>query len=162
MESEEEGRRLSRQEQTKLVLALRIGIQKCVKEGRDGSLYRDLLYEADTGLFPQKLGRVYNLLKAVVGFDPLGRDTHPEGEKQSGPTRSQDQTTNSLQDLIQRIYEKAKAEPALRFRALYVHVTKLETLREAYRLAKKNDGAPGIDGVTFEAIEESGAEPDGA
>lgn len=158
MESEEEGRRLSRQEQTKLVLALRIGIQKCVKEGRDGRLYQDLLYEADNGLFPQKLGQVYNLLKAVVGFDPLGRGTHPEGEKQSGPTRSQDQTTNSLQDLIQRIYEKAKAEPALRFRALYVHVTKLETLREAYRLAKKNDGAPGIDGVTFEAIEESGAE----
>jgi len=34
----------------------------------------------------------------------------------------------------------------------------METLREAYQLAKSNDGAPGIDGVTFEAIEESGAE----
>ena len=39
-----------------------------------------------------------------------------------------------------------------------VHVCKRETLREAYALAKKNDGAPGIDGVTFAAIEESGAE----
>jgi RNA-directed DNA polymerase len=34
----------------------------------------------------------------------------------------------------------------------------METLREAYQMAKKNNGAPGIDGVTFEAIEESGVE----
>jgi RNA-directed DNA polymerase len=31
----------------------------------------------------------------------------------------------------------------------------METLRHAYKLAKKNNGAPGIDGVTFEAIEDS-------
>jgi RNA-directed DNA polymerase len=34
----------------------------------------------------------------------------------------------------------------------------METLQEAYQMAKSNNGAPGIDGVTFEAIEESGAE----
>jgi RNA-directed DNA polymerase len=44
----------------------------------------------------------------------------------------------------------------LAFLGLYVHVCKLETLHEAYRMAKENDGAPGIDGVTFEAIAESG------
>jgi RNA-directed DNA polymerase len=33
----------------------------------------------------------------------------------------------------------------------------METLREAYQMARSNGGAPGIDGVTFEAIEESGA-----
>lgn len=64
----------------------------------------------------------------------------------------------SLQDLRRSIYVKAKAEPAWRFWGLYVHVCKMETLREAYRMAKQNDGAPGIDGVTFEAIEESGEE----
>jgi RNA-directed DNA polymerase len=34
----------------------------------------------------------------------------------------------------------------------------METLWAAYEMAKRNDGAPGIDGLTFEAIEESGAE----
>jgi RNA-directed DNA polymerase len=58
-----------------------------------------------------------------------------------------------LQDLRRRLYDKAKAEPAWRFWGLYVHVCKMDTLREAYALAKKNNGAPGIDGVTFEVIE---------
>ena len=36
-----------------------------------------------------------------------------------------------LRDLRRRIYVKAKAEPEWRFWGLYVHVCKLETLREA-------------------------------
>jgi RNA-directed DNA polymerase len=43
-------------------------------------------------------------------------------------------------------------------RLVPVHVCKLETLREAYQLAKANNGAPGVDGVTFEAIEASGVD----
>lgn len=61
-----------------------------------------------------------------------------------------------LQDLRRRLYLKAKAEPTWRFWGLYVHVCKRETLWEAYQLAKENDGAPGIDGVTFQAIEAGG------
>ena len=63
-----------------------------------------------------------------------------------------------LRDLRRRIYVKAKAEPEWRFWGLFVHVCKLETLREAYTLAERNDGSPGIDGVTFEAIEAGGVE----
>jgi len=63
-----------------------------------------------------------------------------------------------LQDLRRRLYVKAKAEPSWRFWGLYVHVCKMETLRAAYAMAKQNDGAPGIDGVTFEAIEAHGVE----
>ena len=62
----------------------------------------------------------------------------------------------SLQELRRKIYLKAKSDKTWRFWGLYVHVCKLETLRQAYKLAKANNGAPGIDGVTFEAIEEAG------
>jgi RNA-directed DNA polymerase len=64
----------------------------------------------------------------------------------------------SLQDLRRSLHVKAKAEPTWRFWGLYAHVCKMETLREAYRMAKENNGAPGIDGVTFEATGESGVE----
>ncbi len=64
----------------------------------------------------------------------------------------------SLQDLRRSLYVKAKAESTWRFWGLYVHVCKMETLCEAYQMAKSNDGAPGIDGVTFAAIEESGVD----
>jgi RNA-directed DNA polymerase len=64
----------------------------------------------------------------------------------------------SLQDLRRRLYVKAKTEPAWRFWGLYVHVCKGETLQEAYLLAKANNGAPGIDGVTFAVVEAGGVE----
>ncbi len=55
-------------------------------------------------------------------------------------------TPIGLQDLRRRIYAKAKAEPSWRFWGLYVHVCKRETLQAAYKLAKENNGAPGVDG----------------
>jgi RNA-directed DNA polymerase len=65
-------------------------------------------------------------------------------------------TPINLQELRRKIYLKAKSEKTWRFWGLYVHVCKMETLREAYKLAKVNNGAPGIDGVTFETIKEAG------
>jgi RNA-directed DNA polymerase len=67
-------------------------------------------------------------------------------------------TPIDLQELRRRIYVKTKTEKSWRFWGLYVHVSKKETLTAAYRLAKQNDGAPAIDGVTFEAIESAGVE----
>jgi RNA-directed DNA polymerase len=63
-----------------------------------------------------------------------------------------------LQELRRRIYRKAKAEKTWRFWGLYVHVTRVETLRMAYREARTNDGAPGLDGMSFEDIEAQGVE----
>ena len=81
-------------------------------------------------------------------------NTSNQGEGKDEMTKA----SIGLQDLRRRIYVKAKAEPSWRFWGLYVHVCKTETLRAAYEMAKQNDGAPGVDGVTFEAIEAQGVE----
>lgn len=64
--------------------------------------------------------------------------------------------TISLQELRVKIGSRAKSAPTHRFWGLYVHLTKLETLEVAYLEAKRNSGAPGADGETFEQIEEAG------
>ena len=61
-----------------------------------------------------------------------------------------------LQDLRRRIYRKAKSDQTRRFWGLFVHIAKMETLEEAYCNAKRNGGAGGIDGQSFEDIETQG------
>src|SRR5215831_12976735 len=63
---------------------------------------------------------------------------------------------SSLEDLRRRIYHKAKSEQTHRFWGLFVHVAKLDTLTAAYQQAKRNGGAPGLDGQTFADIEALG------
>src|SRR3954447_11000864 len=81
-----------------------------------------------------------------------------DGSNNMGGKGEMTKAPDSLQDLRRNLYVKAKAEPTWRFWGLYVHVCKTETIYEAYERARSNNGAPGIDGVTFEAIEESGVE----
>jgi len=56
------------------------------------------------------------------------------------------------------VYTSRRRPNSWRFWGLYIHVCKMEPLHEAYRMAKSNKAAPGIDRVTFEAIGESGEE----
>ena len=65
-------------------------------------------------------------------------------------------TPSRLQDLRRRIYVTAQAEPSWRVGGVDVQGGNLETLRAASQLAQANHGAPGGDGVTFEAIEARG------
>ena len=65
-------------------------------------------------------------------------------------------TPVNLQELRRRIYWKTKSEKKHRFWGIFVHVTKTEVLAEAYRQAKRNGGAPGIDGETFEDVDSAG------
>ena len=60
-----------------------------------------------------------------------------------------------LASLREKLSAKARREPNFKFFNLYGHVLQPETLECAYRMVRANDGAAGVDGVTFEDIENS-------
>jgi group II intron reverse transcriptase/maturase len=67
-------------------------------------------------------------------------------------------TPLSVQKLQAALRAKAKESPNFRFYALYDKVYRKDVLEFAYECCKANGGAPGVDGQTFEDIEEYGVE----
>src|SRR5689334_10003210 len=68
------------------------------------------------------------------------------------------ETPDKIRSLQRKLYCKAKAEPAYRFYLLYDKICREDVLGHAYRLARANAGAPGVDGTSFAQIEAAGVE----
>jgi len=67
-------------------------------------------------------------------------------------------TPEKIRTFQRKLYLKAKAEPDYHFYLLYDKIYREDILRHAYRLAKANGGGAGVDGISFEMIEEEGVD----
>src|SRR5260370_5876303 len=65
-------------------------------------------------------------------------------------------TPLSVRKLQTALHDKAKGSPNFRFYALYDKVYREDVMAFAYECCKANRGAAGVDGQTFEDIEEYG------
>ena len=67
-------------------------------------------------------------------------------------------TPKSVQKLQRALHAKAKAEAGYRFYALYDKICREDILGHAYAQCRSNDGAPGVDGQEFAAVEAYGVQ----
>lgn len=113
-----------------------------------------LLRKSDESVLAEKSSNV----DGAKGFCQIDADSDKERDRLETTTIQQDPLnhhglTASVTLLRKKLFQKAKQEPKFRFYSLFNHVARWDTLLCAWDRVKKNQGAPGIDGLNFKDIE---------
>lgn len=81
-----------------------------------------------------------------------------EGKGQCMPEKGQLHSIEKSRQLQCKLYLAAKKDKQRRFHVLYDRIFRLDILWRAWKEVRENKGSAGIDGVTFEMIDEYGVE----
>jgi len=84
---------------------------------------------------------------------------HSDGRRDRQGIGNRLSTPDTVWELQQSLHAKAKEHPTFRIYSLYDKLYRRDFLTHAWRICRRNGGAPGTDGESFEVIEERGVDP---
>ncbi|MFI6731259.1 group II intron reverse transcriptase/maturase [Streptomyces sp. R-74717] len=88
----------------------------------------------------------------------MSAETARSIRREEGPAGPGGRPLDKVRALQWTLYRCAEQEPERRFHALYCHVHRMDVLWRAWSVVCANRGAPGVDGVSVDAVAAAGVE----